>query len=427
MGLSTLSISAQTTGHFTLESALQRANAANFDLLLTREQIESSVQAQRRARANLLPQITADATQSRAQSTFDLGNFGGEFGGGRVYSISNSFQAALRARLSVFDVNNHADYRVSKFNTEIARLQLDQTAEDVREAIAQLYFTHLRNLRQADMIEAQIARDRVLLDLASKRAEAGTATSLDVTRAGVRLASSELRLAQQETTIYQTALDFQRALDLDYGNSIELAPVEIDDSEPPEYSPAVLEEILARRPEVVAQRRTLARNQLAKRAADYEWLPTVDLSGYYGKAGDTFESSLGEVWGVQLGVSVPLFEGFRIDANQAEAASAVRAQEIAVLKTEKGVESEYRLALSQVTTARKSMQIAGKQVELARRELDLSQKRFTEGVADNSEVVDAQASLAEAEDGLVEAEYRYHLARLALARAQGDVLSLTRL
>jgi len=279
---------------------------------------------------------------------------------------------------------------------------------------------------KAATVNAQIERDRVLFDLATKRAEAGTATALDVTRAEVRLASSELRLAQLENTIFETAVQFKQALNLPYEGTLKLAPVEIEPDAEYRFSAAELEDALARRPEVVAERRTLSRNQLAKRAADYEWLPSVALSGNYGWEGNNLGDDLDNVWGVQLGVSVPIFEGFRIDANQAEAASAVRAQQVALLQTERKVEADLRLAVSQVHTTARSVEIAQKQVTLARRELDLAQRRFSEGVADNSEVVDAQASLAEAEDGHVAAEYQYHLARLALARAQGDVLSLTR-
>jgi outer membrane protein len=432
LSLTLATVQAQPTATFTLESALRRAHEANLSLLLSREQLESSVQAQRRARANLLPNLSGEATQARSRNFFGGGTAGdaigggGEGGDGRVFSTSNSFQALLRARLALFDVNDHADYRVARFNTEIARLQLDQAAEDVREAIARLYLTHLRNLRQSDAIRAQIERDLVLFDLASRRAEAGTATSLDVTRAEVRLAASELRLAQQETAIFESALQFKQGLDLAYDGEIQLAPVEMDPADTALYSAFELEEILARRPEVVVERRSLARNELARRAANYEWLPSVSLSGYYGQAGLTFDDDLDEVWALQLGISVPIFEGFRIDANQREAASAVRAQRIALTQTEKQVEADYRLALTQVRTAARSVEIAGKQKTLAERELDLARRRFTEGVADNSEVVDAQANLAEAEDGLVEAEYRYHLARLALARARGDVLGLTR-
>lgn len=419
--------------HFTLESALESARDANLDILLGQEQVEQAIQNQRRARGALLPQISGEAAQSRSQGFVDLGSLG--LGGGddvgddlpsQGTTTSNRFQALLRARLSIFDVSDHANYRVSRFNTEIARLELDSVVQDVFAGIAQAYLDHARDLRQEDAIRAQIERDQVLLDLATRRAEAGTATSLDVTRAEVRLSANQFRLAQQETAIYESELRFKRILNIDLGSSVTLEPLPFDLKTIYRFSRTDLEDIFARRPEVVQQRRALARNELARRAARFERLPSVELGGTYGLEGREYDADLEEVWSVQLGVNVPIFDGLRIEANRAEAASAVRAQEVVLEQVEQLVETDYRLALTRVDTAARSVEIARKQVELANRELDLAQRRFEEGVANNSEVVDAQASLAEAEDGLVLAEYQYHSARLQLARSRGDVLSLVR-
>jgi outer membrane protein TolC len=410
----------QAPQRFTLETALQRAPQANFDLLLSTEQVESAVQAQRRARAGLLPQIDAAAYQGRSKTR----NTFYEDPDNPTFKIS-TFQALLRGRLSLFDVDTHSEYRVAKFNTEIARLELDQLAEDVRQAIAQLYFNHLRNLRAAEAVQAQIDRDQVLFDLAKRRLEAGSATQLDVARAEVRLASSELSLIQQVTQIYESETAFKRALDLDFERPIELAPVNLDSNVVPAFSFEQFEAVLRRRPEVVSEVERLKRNELAKRAADYQWVPSVEVSGDYGMEADRFNDDTTTVWSVQVGVSVPIFEGRRLSANQAEAASAVRAQTIALAAIEKEVEANYRLAIKQVGTAAQQTALAKRQVELATLELELSEHRFKEGVTDNSEVVEAQASLSSAEDGLVEAEFQYQLARLALARSEGDVLALT--
>ncbi len=418
-------LSAQGVQSFTLRSALERASEANFDLLLGEERVVAAEQALRRARASFYPQVSAEASQGRSKnvSAFPSGDEGEV---GLVGFTNNRFSAALRTRLTIFDVDTLANARIARFETEIARLQLNQTVEDIRAAVADIYFTHLRNLRQADTIEAQIARDRVLLDLASKRAEAGTATQLDVTRAEVRLANSELRLTQQQAIIFESGINLQQALNLNLAGTVELDPVALDATAPVRFSMSTLEAVLVQRPEVVAQRRLLERNEVALKAARYQRVPSVELSGDYGYAAANFDDDLENVWSIQLGISMPLFEGFRIDANQMEAASAVRAQMVALDQIESQIEAEYRLALSQVETAARSVSIARKQVELAERELELARRRFSEGVANNSEVVDAQASLAEAEDGLVASEYRFNLARLALARAEGDVFGLVR-
>lgn len=408
----------QESLNLSLGDALDRAPAANFDILIGEEALRRQEQAQRRARADLLPQVSGEVSQQRSQSYFNLDEQL------RGTSITNRFDALLRASFRIFDVGTIADYRVERVNTEIAQLTLRTTVQDILQAIARTYFTHLRNLRREETIRADIERDQALLDLARNRLDAGAATEIDVTRAEVALASNRLRLAQQETLVEESALELKRALNFRLDRPLELQGTELPDFEEVTYSPAELSGILAQRPDVVAETRALERNQLARRAATLERLPSLDLTGTYGYASETYEDDMEEVWSVGIGLNVPIFEGFRIDANRREADSAVRQQEIAVRQVETQVEADYRLVLSQLRSTLQQVEIAGQQVTLAERELALARVRFEEGVADNTEVVEAQASLAEANDGLVEAEYQLHLARLSLARVRGDVRSL---
>ncbi len=183
----------QNTLHLSLREALDRAPAANFEILIGEEALIAQEQAQRRARAGLLPQISGEASQQRSQSYFNLDE------NLRGTSVTNRFDALVRASIPVFDVSNIADYRLAKFNTDIAALNLRATVQDILAAIAESYFTHQRNLRREAAIHADIERDRALLELARNRVDAGAATEIDATRAEVALATNRLRLAQQET------------------------------------------------------------------------------------------------------------------------------------------------------------------------------------------------------------------------------------
>lgn len=408
----------QGTLNLTLEEALDRAPEANFEILIGEEALIRQQQAQRRARAELLPQISGEVSQQRSQSYFNLDEQL------RGTSITNRFDALLRASFTIFDASTIADYRLERINTEIARLSLRSTVQDILQAIAETYFTHLRNVRREETIQADIERDQALLELARNRFNAGAATEIDVTRGEVALASNRLRLAQQETLVEQSALELKRSLNFDLGRELELHRTELQELGEVVYKPGELQAILDQRPEVVREVRTLERNKLARRAATLERLPSLDLTGTYGYAAETYEDDMEEVWSVGIGLNVPIFEGFRINANRREAASAVRQQETVVRQVETQVEANYRLVLSQLRSTRQQVEIARQQVSLAERELELARVRFEEGVADNSEVVEAQASVAQAADGLVEAEYQLHLARLALARVRGDVRSI---
>lgn len=408
--------------HLSLKQALERGPKANFEILLGREQLIETEQSQRRSRAELLPQVSLELDQSRSQTQYGSVDTTGNFGYHPVRY--DNFNALLSASMSLFDVNNIATYRSAKINTEVARLDLNSTVQDILAEIAERYFTHQRNERAVETIDADIEADRVLLELAKNRLEAGAATEIDVTRAEVRLAANELRLAQQESALEESGLSIKRALNLDLGATLELDPVEVTRTTPAIYSPEDLQAAIDRSPEVAREARLLARRKLGQFAAKWERLPSVDLTGYWGYNGERFDQDLENIWSVELGISVPIFEGFRIDANRLEATSLVRSQETKLKQAEQKIESDMRLAMAQVRSRHREVEIARRQVELAEKELELSRVRFESGATDNTEVVQAQAGLVAARDGLIEAELGYNIAKLDLARAQGNVWTI---
>src|SRR5690606_23255560 len=183
-----------------------------------------------RSRSGLLPSVTAEAGQSRSRS-INNNNSNNNIGGSR---ISNRFDTLLRARLSLLDFNNIANFKVAQYNLQIAQAQLDDTVEQILQGIAVAYFTYQRDLSQLAVIDANLARDRVLVDIARNQYEGGVATPLDVTRAEVQLATNELARLQQETQVMDSALFLKQILNISLDSELQLSPVAI-----PEEAPSV--------------------------------------------------------------------------------------------------------------------------------------------------------------------------------------------
>jgi len=418
---SALGLSAQTTTvptkPLTLEAALERASSANLDLLLSQEEVEQAKATVGSARSALLPNITGEATQSRSQSYFKLND---QIQGS---AITNSFSALLQARLAVFDYNAWSDYSNAKLGVRVAEAQLEETVQDIWQQIAQTYLLHLRNQRQLDVIEAAIQRDQTLLDQAKERVDAGVASSLDLNRAEVQLATSQFQRLEQRNAAYESELTLKRLLNLPLGQPVELVDPKLTEAQPVSYNDTEMQQILDQRASMRQARLNIERSENSLRSARGERIPDVTLSGNYGTSGDQIDDD-NEVWAVQLGVSVPIWEGGRISSQALQARSELRQSQLQMQQTAQQIGVDFRLAVDQLNTAREQVQIARRRVELSRNELDLARTSFEEGVADNSELTDAQANLADAEDQLVQAEYSYNLARLNLARVRGHVQEL---
>jgi outer membrane protein len=403
-----------------LRTALERAPQANFEVLLMREGLTAQTEAVRAARSGLLPQVTLGITQARAMSP-NVDAFTSSFPGVPKRFFNDRFDGVLRARMAIYSSRTLDDWRLSQKRLEATRHELDDTIQVIYEQIALAYFSHWRNQRRLAVIDANLERDRLLLRIAQDQNAAGVATALDVTRAEVRLATNELARLQQETALVDSSLRLKRILNYPLGAQLVIREEAVGTLEPAGFGAARFEEVLRARADYRKRMTEVEGEALALKASRRDRLPSVAVSGQWGVASQSWTDDMEEQWGIELGVSMPIFEGFRLDAQEQAAASALRSSELALDNLKAQIEAEYRLVLQSIASRGQQVEVAQRTVALSEREFELARIRFEEGVADNSDVVTAQAALADAEDRLVEAEFQYLQSRANLARIEGDV------
>jgi outer membrane protein TolC len=72
-----------------------------------------------------------------------------------------------------------------------------------------------------------------------------------------------------------------------------------------------------------------------------------------------------------------------------------------------------------LASAREEVAAAQSRLVLAEQEVDQARERFRQGVSGNADVITASMTLNSARDLVIDALTTYHLARVALASAQG--------
>lgn len=400
---------------YDLESAMGAVEESSLTALLSRETVQQAIEAANQSRANLLPDVSFNASQRRSQSA----SFGANV---TVSGISERFDMNLNARLNVLDPQTIAQYRAAKVSVNVAELGAEATLETVRASVATVYLQHRRNLARVELIDANIARARGLLELATRQRDAGVATQIDVTRAQAQLAIAQQARLQQETEVRASELRFQRLLGLEPERSIQLQPFSARLGDPVEFSASLEDEAFAERPDLRQSNRQLEQNNLEVRAAKFNRLPSLSLTGQWGRAGAmAFDGRDAEVWSGAVAVSMPVFDGQRTASLTRLALSRRRAQTLRQHDLELAIGAEVRLAVQNAGSRRAQVEVARTSQSLAEDELRLAQIRFEQGAADNREIIEAQNRLAVASDNLLEATYQYNLSRVELARSVGDV------
>lgn len=404
------------TLELTLEVLFNCIEAENLTVLLNREKIEEAFQIANIARAELLPQFSLSLAQNRSLTV-------GDFGAGDTSFTNSLFNGTINGTLVLFDLTKVAGYQEAKMGETISALNYNAILQEVLTDAATLYYQHIRNLRGLNVIEANLNQAQVLLDLAKTRFNAGVASPIDVTRAEVQVAIYERQQLELQISIKRSELNINRILDFDVHQKFEIPNVKLERDPPaPDITIPPVNAILLNRYDYLTANATLALNEFQEEAAFWDYYPKVLLTGSWGYAAPVpFDGIWLPEWSITLGLTMPLFDGFRIRSNILRESSRVRQQKDILLDLANTISTEITLNSFTLETRFAEIDLVRRQVILGEKELELAKSRFQEGVADNTEVVNAQTKLAIFLDSLVEIVYAYDISRLEWARTQGDV------
>lgn len=371
-------------------------------------------------RADVLPTVAGLAGYSR--QTENLTEFGITFPGfPDVTDPFSLWRFRVGASQTLFDAAAFARLRAARDSAAAAGLDARAVGE-LAGATAGL--AYLRMLSARETVRAREADSVVaatLLDQARQLVAAGVSPAIDATRSEVSFAAVRTDLELARNGVDRTRLDLLRALDLAPGATLELADslglgavdLPLDPDEAGRYARERRTELGAEKSRTDALRRTL-------KAIKAENLPSVGLSGYYQQSGTSLDGLAG-TYQVQVGLSVPILDGFRRQVRAREQQARLDAQLVRERDLGNQVETEARQAVLDVASARQQVAIAGDRLRLAEQELAQADERFRAGVAGSVETTNAQSAVIAARDALIQARVNYGTARVSAYRALGII------
>lgn len=394
-----------------LVSLVNEAVAGNRELALAEGRVREYRSLVTVARSGLYPQVSANAGTSRNRAI--QGPNGLEFDAVRVTG----------------DATWELDFwGQTRRGTQAARYDLGARREDARAVTLSLVgdvATAYLQMRELDenlrLAEETLESRRLTVELARQRFRQGVTSELDVRQFEAELADPAARLAdfarQRTEAENRLALLLGRAPGpIARGRPLEevVRAVSIPASIPGE--------LIAGRPDVRAAERALQASTARVGATMANRYPSVALTGMYGTQRENFSGLFdrsGEVYTMQLGVSVPLFTGGRQRGEE----GAARARTVqARAQYEQTVLSALREAddaLAGVRSGRDQLLARGAQVQALRAALNMAEQRYRAGVSSYLEVLDPQRQLFAARLALVQAERQYLVSIVNLYRALG--------
>ena len=402
----------------TLRDAIKMALRYNLGAIESGQNAQIARGQRLLALSNLLPQVSAGASENVEQ--LNLGTFGLNGLKGIPTVVGPFSYSSVDASVSqtLFSCESMQRFRAARTAEQAAQLSYQDILDVVTLTVGNGYLRIIEADSRIKAEEAQVQNARALYDRAADQVQAGTAPRIDATRTEVQLHTEEYNLSIARNNFALAKLALGRAIGLPLGQEFELA----DTLPYSDITPVSVDEAL----QIASKSRSDFRSALDSQkaaaqtlsAAKGERYPTVAVNGSYGDIGPTFGNSHGD-FTFQAGIRVPLFTGGRIkgDITQAEAELRQRKAEAENIRGQ--IDQDIRTALLNLNAAKEQVEVAKQNVELANESLARSKDRFTSGVTDSVEVVQAEQALASANDQYITSLYDHNFAKLSLARALG--------
>jgi outer membrane protein TolC len=319
------------------------------------------------------------------------------------------------------DLSSIRRYQAARAGVRTAGADRENAASAVAATAARAYLEALRTEADLEAAEADVKLAEAVLKQAQNQKIVGTGTGIEVTRQQVELSNDRQRALVVTNQRQKARFELLRTIGMPLGAEIEL-------TSKLNYVPVqkmTIDEALARalgsRADFKAQRGHEETARLTSSSVKMERLPSITAFGDYGTTGQGVGQPLlptREVGGI---LKVPVYDGGRMEARRAEAASQYRAEQIRTKDLRAQIELELREAMDSLHSAEEQMRVSNEGLALADSELTQARRRYEAGVTNGLEVTEAQTRFERERDNQIAALFNYNLARIDLGQALGDV------
>ncbi len=411
------------SGKLSFKEAIQRGLAFNLGQVGLEQAVRQGRGQARVVRSALLPNLNSSLTETVEQTNLRaLGiRFNSPIPGFKFPSVVGPFNYFdLRARLTqtVANITELDNYRSAK---ELA-LADEQSAGDARDlvvlGVGGAYLQVVAAEARARTERTQVETAKALFDQATQQRAAGVLALTDLNRSEMQLLTERQRLVSLENDLSKQKINLARLTGLPVTDNFQVVDDVQFSAAPTVDEGTALQQAFERRADLKAAESQMRAASLTHAAARAERLPSLSLSADYGAIGTNPSQSHGTFTVIGT-LSVPIWQGGRIegDIQQADAALAQRRAELQ--DTRSRVESDIRNAFLDLHTAAQQVDVARRNIDVAKQNLDLTRQRLTAGVSENVEVVQAQQSVSSAELDYIDSVFAHNVAKLSLARAIG--------
>ena len=410
------SLAVHATEPWTLERALEYAQAHNPDARIARQRIIAAQAGLEQANSTFWPKLQVQSSYTRTDNPMLV--FGSILNQ-QAYNSSLNFNDVpdmdnLNARgivtLPLYaGGQNAANRQAAKANTEAAK----QDSAAIRNAlgfeVSRAFYTVLKTRQFILATEAAVNSFATNLVVAQKRLDGGTLLKSDLLDIEVRLAQSREDMVRARNANVLAIRALRNLLGIEDGDFI------VADSAPAVSAPYVGD--FSQRPELAAARERAIAAQAQVRGSKSGYQPRVSAFGSLDHDYGWVTGGDGNSYTAGVMLQWDLWDGFSTRSKTREAEANLESAREEQHKIRLALDLEVEQARLDLNAAGERLAVSSKAVEQAEESAMLTRNRFDQGLALSTQLIDSESALVAARVRRAEAEFDEHIAIAALRKA----------
>lgn len=359
-----------------------------------------------------------DAARGRSWGTWWLSNpsFSAEFEGvpdGQGLGAFGERKLQITQDIE-FPVNIYFRKKLAESDIEFFQTNLEQTQLEVTAEVKKAYFQFLAKRELHHLAQRNLELLREIASKARARYEAGEAARLEVVRTKLAEAEAEnlLRRSRSGVTASQAALNALLAkpadLALNPGDSLVYSRIDVSLSEIKKIAMQI-------HPRLKARESRIAMAQQLHNLAWGSFLPQLEISAFRQEIDGNHN-----FYGMEFGLSLPLWFPFRQRGQIQEAKATVQSERFRLNNERLLLESEIEAVFSSFQASQEEVrQYMNTLLQQAEEVHRIALRSYEEGEIGYLQLLEAQQSLIGIRQGYIEALAAYQSAMAELEKATG--------
>ena len=341
-----------------------------------------------------------------------------------IVGPTNDWNIRIEGSYILYDSGERlSKLRASRANSQIAKEEDDRIAQEIILNVSLAYFSVLSDQDLLEVAIQNLARSEDHLRIVRERYQVGDVPMADLYRMQTNVAESKQKVVNTRSLVRISQGNLDVTMGLPPNTQFELKKIPIHPIDPSTVSITdSFDNAVRFRPEIRSQCYRIDVKYNGIDQARSAFGPKVLASGKLGKRDTEFFPSDTE-WALGVGVTVPIFKGYRDVANYRKAQGEYYQEIAGYNAVSLTVRQDVWNAYSRILESLESIETAKAQVADAEESMRLTKERYAVGSATITDLLDAQTALLQAQATFVDSFHNYQSSMTTFIWAQGLLTS----